>query len=156
LGCGSGRLGIGALIMGAKEVIGVDVDKSVLKTARENVKITEKLTKKRIKDKISFVHSDIISFKEKADTVIQNPPFGIQKIHADRLFLERALESSEKVYSLHRSYSKTRNFLKKFIKEKNGKVERIIKFKFRIPYMFRFHKKPHIEYDVDLLIISKV
>ena len=109
LGCGSGRLGIGAVLMEAKEVIGIDVDKNVLKIAEENLKIAEKLSNQRIKDKIRFISSNVSEIKEKVDTVIQNPPFGIQKSHADRLFLEKALECSNKVYSLHRSYSKTRN-----------------------------------------------
>ena len=156
LGCGTGRLTIGSVLMGAREVIGVDISEDVLKTAKENVKIAEKLTNQRIHDKIKFVQKDVSDWKGKVDTVIQNPPFGIQTLHADRIFLKKALEYGEKIYSLHRYYKKTRKFLTRFIEQNGGRVEKIIKFKFRIPYMFKFHKKPFVIYHVDLFVISKV
>jgi len=156
LGCGTGRLAIGSVLMGAKKVVGIDLDKKVINVARENVKITEEMTNKKIHDKVKFIVQDISKIKRKADTVIQNPPFGIQKLHADRIFLKKALECGKRIYSLHRHYKKSREFLTKFAEGNNGKVEKIIKFKFRIPYMFKFHKKPHVSYEVDLFIISKV
>lgn len=156
LGCGSGRLAIGSLLMGAKSVTAVDIDESVLEAAKDNVKLAEELSKKKLTDKIKFVCSDVSKFKGKADTVIQNPPFGIQKEHADRVFLEKALECGQTVYSLHRSFHKTRNFIQKFVEQKSGKVEKIIRFKFRIPYMFKFHQKASVAYDVDLFVISRV
>jgi len=156
LGCGTGRLTIGSVLMSAKKAIGVDMDKKVINVAKENVKIVEEITNEKIHDKIEFVCHDISKIKRKVDTVIQNPPFGIQKLHADRIFLKKALECSKKIYSLHRHYEKSREFLTEYIKKNGGKVEKIIKFKFRIPYMFKFHKKPHVSYEVDLFIISKV
>ena len=156
LGCGTGRLTIGSILMGAKKAIGIDVDEKVLEIAKENIKISEKLINGRISNRVSFIKRDISDWEEKVDTVIQNPPFGIQTPHADREFLKKALECGNKIYSLHRSYEKTRKFLKKFIERNKGKVEKIIRFKFRIPYMFKFHKKPSVEYDVDLFVIKKV
>ena len=35
---------------------------------------------------------DINGFNEKVDTVIQNPPFGVKKEHADKIFLEKILQ----------------------------------------------------------------
>ncbi len=156
LGCGTGRLTIGSVLMNAKRAIGVDSDKKVLSIARDNLKIVEKITNDVIYKKVKFICQDVSNFKEKADTVIENPPFGIQKLHADRIFLKKALECGERIYSLHRHYQKSREFLTKFIEKNGGKVEKIIKFKFRIPYMFKFHKKPYVKYEVDLFIISKV
>jgi putative methylase len=156
LGCGSGTLAIGAVLMDAKKVIGIDIDKNVLKIADENVKLAETLTDENIKDRIEFINKDISEYNGMVDTVIQNPPFGIQKLHSDRIFLKKAIESGKIIYSLHRSYSKSRIFIKRFVEENRGKTEKIIKFKFRLPYIFKFHKKPFISYDVDLFIISKV
>jgi len=155
LGCGSGRLGIGSVLMGAKKVTGIDIDKNVLEVAKENVKIAEEFSGQKIKNKIDFIHSDIENFKGQADTVIQNPPFGIQKEHADRIFLEKALESGKVIYSLHRSYSKSRMFLTRYIEKYGGKVEKIMKFSFRLPHTFGFHKKPAVSFDVDLYVIRK-
>jgi len=156
LGCGTGRLTIGSVLMGAKKTIGVDSDEKVLSIAMDNLKITEKITKREIYGKVKFICKDVSELKNKVDTVIQNPPFGIQKLHADRIFLKKALECGKRIYSLHRYYERSREFLTKFIEDNNGKVEKIIKFKFRIPYMFKFHKKPYVSYEVDLFIISKV
>src|SRR3989338_8422027 len=36
-GCGTGRLAIGALLLGAEEVVGIDNDYKVLETAEENL-----------------------------------------------------------------------------------------------------------------------
>jgi len=155
-GCGSGKLAIGSLLMGAKKVIGIDKDENVLKITEDNIKIAEDLTKQKIHNKINLICEDISNWKEEVDTVIQNPPFGIQSLHADRLFVKKALECGKKIYSLHRHYEKSRDFLKKLIEQNDGKVEKIIKFKYRIPYMFKFHKKPYVIYDVDLFIISRL
>jgi putative methylase len=156
LGCGSGKLAIGSALLEAREVIAVDIDEEVLNIAIENLKIVEKLTDQKFNNRIKFIKKDVSELDEKVDTVIQNPPFGIQKLHADRLFLKKALECGDKIYSLHRSYERTREFLTNFIKDNKGKVEKIISFKFRIPYMFKFHERPSVNYDVDLFIISKV
>ncbi len=155
LGCGSGRLTIGPALMDAKKVIGVDIDKNVLEVAKENVKITEEISGQKIKNKINFIHSNIENFKGQADTIIQNPPFGIQKKHTDRIFLKKALECGNVIYSLHRSYSKSRIFLTKYIENHGGKVENIVKYSFRLPHMFKFHKKPAVSFDVDLYVIRK-
>ncbi len=156
LGCGSGRLVIGCALMGAKKVIGVDIDEKVLEVARENIEIAEKESGKKIKEKIEFIHSGIESWEGKVDTVIQNPPFGIQKEHADRIFLEKALESGNIIYSLHRSYSKSRMFLTKYIEKHGGKVEKIIQLQFRMPHTFKFHTRTSVSFDVDLYVVRKM
>jgi putative methylase len=152
-GCGSGRLTTGAAILGAKLVVGVDIDKSVLKTAKENLILHETIISKKLP--VHFVACDVTDWFAKCDTVIQNPPFGIQTLHADRIFLEKAIECGKRIYSLHRGgLNKTREFLKKFVESKGGKVEKVLKFKFTLPYTFKFHKKPKVSYTVDLYIIE--
>lgn len=153
-GCGTGRLAIGALLLGAKEVVGVDTDYKVLETAEENLHsiISGKLA---VKGSIKFLQSDIRDFSGKCDTVIENPPFGIQVEHTDRVFLEKALECGKKIYSLHKDgFNKTQEFLTKMIEKRGGKVEKIIPYIFPIPHMFKFHDKPVKEISVDLYTIK--
>ena len=150
-GCGTGRLAIGASLMGAKKVIGIDIDKQLIKIARENVKLVERLIGKRLTN-IKFMCKDVARWRMKGDTVVQNPPFGIKSSGLDLLFLRKAIESAKKVYSLHRG-PEARKFLIKFIESVGGEVEAIHKFKFEIPYMFKFHKKPKVKIDVDLYVI---
>lgn len=154
-GCGTGRLAIGALLLGAKEVVGIDNDYKVLETAEENLHsvISDKLA---VKGSVKFVQSDIRDFSGKCDTIIQNPPFGIQKKHADREFLEKALECGNRIYSLHKDgYEKTQDFIKKMVESKRGRVDKVIPYKFPIPHMFVFHDKPKKEISVDLYVIEK-
>lgn len=154
LGCGSGRLAIGCSLMGAKKVVGVDVDEKVLKIFQENVKKAGELVGKNISN-IKWKNADIEDFRKRVDTVIQNPPFGIQKEHADRIFIKKALECGNKVYSLHRSYHKSREFISKYVENFGGKVENIIQYKFRLPHTFKFHEKPAVNFDVDLFVIRR-
>ncbi|MBI1978508.1 MAG: 50S ribosomal protein L11 methyltransferase [Candidatus Aenigmarchaeota archaeon] len=153
-GCGSGRLAIGALLLGAKEVVAVDVDHKVLEVAEKNLHfiIDEGLS---VKGSIKFVRADMKDFSGKCDTIIQNPPFGIQKEHADRIFLEKALECGKRIYSLHKDgYDKTREFITKLVEGKGGKVEKILPYTFPIPHLFKFHDKPKKDISVDLYLIE--
>ncbi|MBI2547187.1 MAG: methyltransferase [Candidatus Aenigmarchaeota archaeon] len=155
-GCGTGRLAIGALLLGAKNVVAIDLDYKVLKTAEENLQFILS-SGQTLTGSIKFVRTDIRDFSGKCDTVIQNPPFGIQKEHADRIFLEKALECGSKIYSLHKDgYEKTREFITELVENKGGKVEKVLPYKFPIPHMFKFHDKPRKEISVDLYVIGNV
>lgn len=149
-GCGCGRLGIGAALLGAKRTIGIDIDEKMIKLAKENAK--------DVNVNVEFVCEDIENFSGECDTILQNPPFGMRgKKHSDRAFLKKALECGQRVYSLHRGgYEKTREFIKKFAEQNGGKVVQVKEFKFDIPYMFKFHKKPKVSYNVDLFVIEKI
>ncbi len=154
-GCGSGRLSMGAAILSAKQVVGIDIDKAVIKAAKANLLLHETILGNPLP--VSFAVCDINDWSSTCDTVIQNAPFGIQTLHADRLFLERALQCGKKVYSLHRGgLERTRQFLTNFIESCGGRVEQVKAFKFDLPYTFKFHKKPRISYSVDLFVIDKV
>jgi len=152
LGCGSGRLAVGAALLGAKKVVGVDIDKAVIKLAEESAISLDA--------NVEFVCEDIENFTGNCDTVIQNPPFGMRgEPHTDKIFLKKALEFCRNagcVYSLHRGgYSKTREFITAFVEKNGGRVLSVKEFKFDIPHMFKFHKKPKVSYKVDLFIIEK-
>jgi len=154
-GCGNGIFCIGAKILGAKDCIGVDIDSDALDVAKRN--------SDGLGLEIKFLESDIVDFNGSCDTVIQNSPFGMRgEKNSDRVFLEKALESGKKIYSIHRGgyegqkSNKTRDFLTNFIEEKRGKILLIKEFKFDVPYMFKFHKKPKVSYNVDLFVIEKV
>ena len=98
LGAGTGILGIGALLLNAKEVIFIEVDKEALKVLKRNISnIKTKKYKILLKDVISE------EIEEKADTIIMNPPFGTKKRHADLYFLERAASIGKVIYSIHKA-----------------------------------------------------
>jgi putative methylase len=153
LGCGSGRLAIGAAFLGARRVVGIDIDADAIRQAKKNVKIAQTISGRRLN--VKFLVRDVSGWNKKCDTVLQNPPFGIKNSCGDRIFLERALAIAKKVYSLHRDgREETRNFLKHYIERMNGRIERIVKMEFFLPQIFKFHKKPKVRYDVDLYVIN--
>ena len=126
LGAGTGILGYGAFLLGAKKVYLIEKDKEVIKIAKEN-----------IKDKLTFVNKDIKDFNVKVDTIIQNPPFGTKDEHADKLFLEKAMKFSNTIYSLHKITSK--KFIRKLVRE-NFKFK-IYEVNVPLKKTYGFHKK---------------
>ncbi len=135
LGCGTGILAIGAKLLGAEKVIGVDSDLEALKIARENAE--------RIGVDVCPICCDVKDFAVRRHTdliysVVMNPPFGAQRKGCDRPFLQKALEIGDVVYSLHNVGSG--NFINKFIQQQ-GIITHKISIDFPIKWRFRFHKK---------------
>jgi len=167
LGCGTGRLALGAAFLGAKQVIGVDIDKTAVKMAFKNSE------KAGLKNRVQWIVADIGAVHGRFDTVIQNPPFGIQKRKADRKFLKKALEFGKNVYSLHKSSHRDKallkklkasrtntvlvfpsSFIKRFIERHNGKIKAVYPMLMAIPHMFNFHTKRRHEFVVDLYVLE--
>jgi putative methylase len=166
LGCGTGRLSLGASFLGAKDVVGVDIDRLAIKTASEN-KARADL------GNVQWVLGDISTVVGCFDTVLQNPPFGVQTREADRPFLEKALEVAGSVYSLHSHPEfdtrlikqlkasqgflqvQPSPFLERFAVKHGGTVTAVYAMLFTIPRMFEFHTKLRHDFVVDLYIIKK-
>jgi len=136
LGCGTGILSIGAAILGAKMVVGVDVDIFALKVARKNVDSVKSVYGHL---KIYLINADIRNFHFKADTVIMNPPFGMQRKGADREFIVKAVESSKVVWTLLGAESDP--FLERLSKIYNFKFEKKGNFNLKIKRIMKFHRK---------------
>jgi len=149
LGCGSGRLAIGAAFLGATETVGVDIDREAVKLANETAKKLE------VNNKTQWVIGDLNVLHGRFDTVLQNPPFGVQKRSADRAFLLKALELAPKVYSLHKSGESNRAFIKRFIEGHGAKVTGMFPMKFNMPKLFKFHTKQKHKVEVDLYRIME-
>ena len=148
LGCGTGRLAIGAALLGAKETFGVDVDKVAVNVARKNAETMD------AKEKTRWIVADIDVMRGTFDTVLQNPPFGVQRRRADRKFIEKSLELGRRIYSLHKGGESNREFIKRFIERHGGRVTGMFPMKMDIPRMFEFHTKRKRIVQVDLYRIE--
>ncbi len=149
LGCGTGRLTIGAVLLGTTEAVGVDIDKMAVKSAKKNA------DKLGVSEKTSWVIGEVDVLRGNFHTVLQNPPFGVQKRGADRKFLSKALELAPTVYSLHKGGEGNRSFIKRFIEGHGGKVTGIFPMKLNIPKLFKFHTKHKHVVEVDLYRIVR-
>jgi len=148
LGCGTGRLAIGAALLGATEVFGVDVDRAAVMAAQKNAE------KMGVKEKTHWIVADIDFVEGTFDTILQNPPFGVQRRRADRRFITKALELGSTIYSFHKSGESNREFIKRFIEEHGGKITNIFPTSMEIPKMFKFHTKKKQSIQVDLYRIE--
>ncbi|NOZ77230.1 MAG: methyltransferase [Euryarchaeota archaeon] len=144
LGCGTGRFAIGAALLGARKVVGVDADPRALEDARENARA--------LGVAVEWVLSDIKDIKGECDTVIQNPPFGVRRPGADRAFLEKALEMAGVVYSIHKG--STREFIYAFVEKIGGRITDRKEFRFSIPHTYQFHRKEKKVVGVDVYRIE--
>src|SRR3989344_2016968 len=99
LGCGTGVLGIGALLLGAKRVFFVDSDEKAIEIAKNN--ILKVKSEGYILGGVKFICQDIAKLETNVKVVLQNPPFGTKVRHNDVIFLKKAMEIAPVVYSFH-------------------------------------------------------
>ena len=144
LGTGTGRLAIGAALMGAKKVVGVDLDERVISLARENGVAAGV--------QVEWIVSDIVIVEGGYDAVVMNPPYGTRTRHLDIQFLDRAFQLAPIVYSIHKS--STRGYLKQAITRRNREIDEIRGMDLDIPHIFPFHRKKWKNVKVDLYRIT--
>jgi len=167
LGCGTGRLALGSAFLGAESAVGIDIDRLAVKLAAENS------VKLGFTSKTDWVAGDVNAVSGKFDTVLQNPPFGVQKRGADRVFLEKALQVADAVYSLHNHpftdeplvkrlrinagllQVEASPFITRFVEAHGGRIEAVYAVLMTIPRMFDFHTKTRSEIIIDLYVIRK-
>lgn len=144
LGTGTGRLAIGAALMGAKHVVGIDTDEKLIELARENAQ--------SVAVDVQWIVSDISQVEGRFDTVIMNPPYGTRTSHADTKFLKKSFGLAPIVYSIHKA--PTRKFLFEFVKKSNREVLEVREMTLQIPHLFSFHTKKWRDVNVDIYRIG--
>ena len=130
LGSGNGIFAVGAALLGASKVYGIESDPSAVEVAREN--------SLGVAGDIEFVNCDVSEFHAMVDTVIMNPPFGSQRRNADVPFIDKALEISKDFYILL-NY-KAGDFLERII-EKKGEVAWDENVEIPLGHSYDFHRK---------------
>lgn len=138
LGAGTGVLAIGAALLGAREVVGVEVDAAALTVARESAK--------RLGAAVEWVEADVARWRGSADTVVMNPPFGAQTPGADRAFLEAAFATASTVYVMH--HAPARAFAEKLARERGFATTHAWKLSFTLRHQFRHQEKASKAIDV--------
>lgn len=131
LGCGTGVFALGAALLGASPVIGVDVDPASLEVARREAGA--------MRVAVELVESDVSTWTGRADTVVMNPPFGAQVRGADRVFLDAAFRTAPVVYSLHNEG--TRAFVEGYAAKAGYRVTHAWRLIFPLRHQFRHQEK---------------
>lgn len=149
LGSGTGVLAIGAALLGAAKVIGVEIDEAAVATATANATLLDA--------EVEFIVADVreTSIADRLgswDTVIMNPPFGAQKAHADRPFIDCALHIAPVTYGIFNAGSA--QFVDTFIQDRATITDRIAGT-FPIRRTFFFHTKEVQEIGVEILRLTR-
>jgi len=140
LGTGTGRLAIGAALLGADQVAGVDTDPRALELARQNA-LTAMV-------EIEWIQSRIENVEGSYQTVLMNPPYGTRTAHADLRFLDKAFQLAPITYSIHKTA--TRKFLADYVQKNGRTIEETRSMVLDIPNLFKFHAKKWQSVEVDI------
>lgn len=118
-------LSIAATLLDADHVVGFEIDSDAIEVARSNLNELE------LNDRVDIVQADLTNLQfaplMRVDTVIMNPPFGTKTAGIDMVFLKRAVEIGNVVYSLHKT--STRAHLEKKAREWNCSFEVLAELK---------------------------
>lgn len=149
LGCGTGALSYGALLMGAKEVLCIDIDLGALKIA--NNFLLEN------RDRFDVINADIENlYLIGVQTVIMNPPFGVHRRGIDIIFLRRALNIRPKtIYTIHKYNPESHKIIHEIVLSYGYRVIDMVIRDMRIPAIYYTHRKRVHRFKVALYAISK-
>jgi len=145
LGSGTGRLAIGAALLGAEPVTGVEVDASLVLIARAAARAAQATVEFRI--------SDVAEWDRTADVVVMNPPFGAQRRHADRPFWDRAFTLARCAIGAFAS-SASRTFIARLALDRGAHVVEVEPVPWNLPRTFPHHRAASVRLAVDRWVIE--
>ncbi|MEM4506068.1 MAG: METTL5 family protein [Ignisphaera sp.] len=150
LGCGTGMLSYGALLLGAKDVICVDIDIEALNIAKVFL-VDEGF------NNIHFVNADV-NFLDirNIDTVIMNPPFGVYRKGLDIVFLKKALEFKPKaVYTIHKYNPESYILIYRTVQNEGYTIRNMLVRFMSIGAIYLKHRKRIHRFRVSVYAISR-
>src|SRR5207247_9329979 len=95
---------------------------------------------------------DVRTVHEASDTVLMHPPVGAQTRHADRPFIDAAMDLGKVVYMFLNAPSEP--FVERRIETTGSRITDRLEYRFPIPHLFSFHQqevrtKEVLHYSVD-------
>lgn len=145
LGCGTGILAIAGSLLGAR-AIGFDVDIDALKMAKKNARTLNTYAE------WVACRVENVDLKKRVTTVM-NPPFGIQRRHADRPFIAKAMDISKVIYSVHSAGSE--DFISSQCESRGFEITHVWKYQIPLRRSYRFHEKDFKYVPVEVFRLQK-
>ncbi len=151
LGAGTGMFTLAAALRGPARVVGIEIDRAVLDTARENER------RVAASAPVHWLQADATRAPLAVPdpvTVVMNPPFGAQdgNRHADRGFLRTASEIAAVSYSVHNGGS--REFVEAFAADNGGEVTHAFAADLTIDAQFDHHEDDARGIDTEVYRIT--
>jgi putative methylase len=144
LGCGTGRLALGAAALGAAPVLGVDADAAAVEVARAAAS--------RAGLAVDFEVAPAERLRRAAEIVVMNPPFGAQRRHADRPFWDAAFRLARlSVFAF--SLEASRTFIARQAVARRARVLEVVPVRWPLGRTFPHHRRRSVDLGVDLWAI---
>ena len=141
LGSGTGLLAIGAALLGAARVTGVESDARAVALAEGNAA--------RSGVAVTWVRREVDGYDAPTDTVLMNPPFGAQRRHADRPFWESAFRCAGRaIYAFASAESRT--FIARRAVAHRASILATRPVRWVLAASLPHHRKPRARIPVDL------
>jgi putative methylase len=136
LGTGTGMLALAAALRSPDRVIGVDVDPTPLRTARENAARIGATTD------VAWLVADATDLPLQGiddAVVLSNPPFGAQRgnEHADRAFLHQIASVASVSYTIHNAGSQ--DFVAAYVADNDATITDAYAVELDVDNQFDFH-----------------
>lgn len=149
LGTGTGTLAIGAALLGASPVVGIDVDPLALEVAEANAEAQGV--------QVEWLRGRLPGLPPvQAQTVLMNPPFGAQTRHADRPFLAYALEILPVGGAIHLfANGESQTFIERWALAHAVQVEERSRSRWPLPATFAHHTERRGQVPVDRWVLRK-
>ena len=140
LGAGTGRLAIGAALLGARPVVAVEVDARLAAVARTHARAAGV--------EVEVVAAEVASWSRPAEVVVMNPPFGAQRRGADRPFWDRAFAlASRSVHAF--ALADSRSFIARRAVARAAEILETRPVAWRLPRTFPHHRRRAVSLSVD-------
>jgi putative methylase len=157
LGAGTGRLSLSSAFLNPLRILSIDVDPRALAILKENINLFqfENLIFPLCMNVKNFgITPHFINSLSKI-TTIMNPPFGVQKRGADRIFLETAFMFSDVIYSIHLANKMVHKFITDYAYKHKWHVDYVLPYTMVLEKTFPFHEQKRKEIEVNLYRFKK-
>ncbi len=151
LGCGTGVLAHGSLLLGAPSALCLDVDWSALTVARDNLS--------EFRGSFDLVAGDARSLplRPAGDycSVVMNPPFGVKRRGADVEFLRSAAALCSTVYSVHKLSPGGLRLIARLAEELGCRLDVIAEATMSLRQTLRHHRRRVYRFKVVLIRLAR-
>ena len=148
LGCGTGRFALAAALMGAAQVLRVDIDQDAIGIARESAGSYNL-------NSVDFIVEDVrnLVLIGKFNVVFQNPPFGIWTERGlDMKFLSTATKYGNIIYTIHKL--STLDYVSNKVNSWGCTISVLDRVAITIPLMYKHHRRKAYKTEVFLARIE--
>lgn len=138
LGSGTGSLAIAAALAGAARVTGVEIEDGLADIARAAAGDLP----------VEIRVGEVGDWRDPADLVIMNPPFGAQRRHADRPFWHAAFRLARRgicAFSLRSS----RGFVDALARSNGARARRVVALEWPLAATLAHHRRRSVSLEVD-------